>query len=339
MYDTIIVSDSPDTTRIHLNRPLSLNAMNSTLLIEVREAVDSTTKPIVFTGEGRAFCAGGDILSIELKKVSGRYMLNLVGSLFYHLSKLPQERTIILDGIALGGGVSFAMACSHRVLTNKTLLGIPETAIGFVPDVGVSYYLNRIESNELGLYLALTGNSLNGVDGYYAGFSQLYVQEMTGFIKNKVFSHGVNAVLPFCTAPESIDCEMLKYLQMVKQCFNTEFTVEMICEKLGEANTEWTRKTLDRLNDLCPLTLKLAHECFKRGKHMDYYDVIEMEHNVSVKSIEMANSNFHIGVQHKLLEKKKNRPNWIPNTFSQVSPELVQSFFSNTSYKLIEYKL
>ena len=231
------------------------------------------------------------------------------------------------------------MACSQRIITNKTVIGLPETSIGFVPDVGVSYYLNQLPSKELGLFLTLTGYKLHGYECCHAGFSDTYIPEMTNSIKNQLLDSGFSSILQYFKTPDSSESKILQVLPIIKQCFNVNYDVETICNRLSSMNTQWSLSILNHLMDVCPLSLKLTPECFKRGGSMDYYDVIEMEHNVSVKSSEMKNSNFHIGVSHKLIKKQKTRPVWIPNHIFEVGDGLVQQLFEDYTYKLIEYKL
>ena len=313
--------------------------MDVNVMKELREALDSTIKPIVLSGEGRSFCAGGDIISLVKSNYSPRYALNMAGSLGYHIATLPQEKIAILDGIVLGGGVGFAMGCSSQILTNKSLIGIPETSIGHAPDVGVSLYLNNLVSTQLGLFLILTGHTLDGIDSYFAKLSNLYIPELTSTIKNEILENGLQGASRFLRSPESSDCKMLRYLPAVEQCFDTSFDMETICKKLENAGSEWCRGVLKNIRNLCPLSLKIARECYIRARHMDLYDVIEMEHNCSVKAIELRESNFYIGIQHRLINKLKTRPNWLPSSIEGVSDQLVNRLFADTSYKLIEYKL
>ena len=89
---------------------------------------------------------------------------------------------------------------------------------------------------------------------------------------------------------------------------------------------------------MCPVSVKVAHEAFKRGRHMTYFEALEMEYNLIIKIFENFPHNFLTAVSHKLIEKKKTRPMWIPESLSEVNDLLIQNFFVYDK-KLLSNKL
>lgn len=334
-----MVTDTPKFTNIHLNQPLTMNALHTAYIMELLNAMESSKKPLLFTNEGRAFSAGGDIISVATKRMTPRLAFNVAGSAIYRLSLFPLEKVALVDGLAMGGGLGTAMGCNYRLLTDNTIIGIPEAGIGSAPDVGASHSLRHLASPQIGLYLALTCQMINGIDSYYAGFSQLYTPELTGKIKNSIFQEGVDAIFRVTSTPDSTQSGILRDLPIIQQCFDENFDVETICNKLSGAGTKESLDMLRRIRNQCPLSLKVAHECFKRAATMDLYDIIEMEYNVTARLAEMKDSNFEIGVKHKIVNKLKGRPNWIPPSIAEVGDGLIRQIFDERSYQLIEYKL
>uniref|UniRef100_A0A0M3JDW4 3-hydroxyisobutyryl-CoA hydrolase, mitochondrial n=1 Tax=Anisakis simplex TaxID=6269 RepID=A0A0M3JDW4_ANISI len=137
---------------------------------------------IVMKGAGdKAFCAGGDVVAVTKSyKVNDpaqtlhkdffreEYLLN------YEIGTCKVPYVAIIDGITMGGGCGLSVHGRFRVATERTMLAMPETALGLFPDVGGSYFLPRLNHN-IGPFLALTGFRLNGADVYHSGVATHYV--------------------------------------------------------------------------------------------------------------------------------------------------------------------
>ena len=117
----IISRENPLTLNIHLNRPGSLNSLTSKIVSQIRSCIGNNNKELIFTGEGRAFCAGGDVVLLSQGKASPSEFFRNEFNLFFEIYSMRQQKTAVLDGITMGGGVGLSMACSNRILTDKTL--------------------------------------------------------------------------------------------------------------------------------------------------------------------------------------------------------------------------
>ena len=151
---------------IRLNRPKAINAVTLEMFREIETALDRfETDPavavILLEGAGeRGLCAGGDIRALwESSKVHGdlgkilwreEYILNA------RIKKFPKPYVAFMDGIVMGGGVGLSAHASHRVVTDRTKLAMPEVGLGFFPDVGGTWLLSR-SPGEIGTYFGLTG--------------------------------------------------------------------------------------------------------------------------------------------------------------------------------------
>lgn len=119
-------------------------------------------------GTGRAFCAGGDVAALarwntadEQQKSKDFFALEYM--LDHLIATYPKPYVAFMDGITMGGGVGLSVHAPFRIATENTVFAMPETTIGFFPDVGASFFLPRMDGN-LGTYLALTSEKLHGVD-------------------------------------------------------------------------------------------------------------------------------------------------------------------------------
>src|SRR3954467_15624345 len=169
---------------IRLNRPKAINAVTLEMFREVDRALDRfeadpAVGVILLEGAGeRGLCAGGDIRALyESSKVRGdlgkilwreEYILNA------RIAKFAKPYVSFMDGIVMGGGVGLSAHSSHRVVTEKTKLAMPEVGLGFFPDVGGTFLLSR-SPGEVGTYFGLTGTTMNGPDAIHARFADAVV--------------------------------------------------------------------------------------------------------------------------------------------------------------------
>lgn len=169
--DEVLLQSIGNKCVITLNRPKTLNALTLSMIRKITPQLHDWEAGhkvmIIIQGVGgKAFCAGGDVRSIiestkETANTLAEDFFREEYKLNYLISTLETPYIALIDGITMGGGVGLSIHGSYRVSTDKTLFAMPETAIGFVPDVGGTYFLPRLKG-KLGLFLALTGYRLKG---------------------------------------------------------------------------------------------------------------------------------------------------------------------------------
>ncbi len=171
---------------ITLNRQKALNALNHQMFLDLNaqlaewETADHIKAVIIRAAEGRAFCAGGDIRYAFQKKLENdptlplffrdEYQLNL--RIFHY----PKPYIALLDGITMGGGAGISLHGSHRIGTERLVFAMPETSIGFYPDVGASYFLSRLPY-KVGFYLGLTSARITYNDCFWLGLINYFVPQ------------------------------------------------------------------------------------------------------------------------------------------------------------------
>src|SRR5437870_6274770 len=169
---------------IRLNRPKAINAMTLEMSVGIDAALDQfeadpAVALVLLEGAGeRGLCAGGDIRGLydssraggDLGKVFWRqeYVMNA------RIAKFPKPYVAFMDGLVMGGGVGLSAHASHRVVTEKTKLAMPEVGLGFFPDVGGTWLLSH-SPGEIGTYFGLTGQTMNGPDAIHAKFADAVV--------------------------------------------------------------------------------------------------------------------------------------------------------------------
>lgn len=178
-----------NTTTILLNRPKALNALDAEMIQLIDEALDSSPPHthIVLRGKGRALCSGGDVMEVVTAANSDDPAVRQQALTFFkdefeldykiatlEQAKAPRTFISVMDGITMGGGVGLSLHAPIRIATEKTLFAMPETGIGYFPDVGVTRCLSRLDG-KVGQYLGMTGARISGEEAYLAGMATHFI--------------------------------------------------------------------------------------------------------------------------------------------------------------------
>jgi 2-(1,2-epoxy-1,2-dihydrophenyl)acetyl-CoA isomerase len=192
MPDVIIEKRDNGIALITLNRPESLNAMGGELMPLLGKhladsAHDSGVRCVVLTGAGRAFCAGGDVKQMAAggrDALSGPDGQDSFAAQFYHgveglrqsqratsyaLHTMPKPTVAMVNGHAVGAGLSLALACDIRVASDRAKFGTVFRNVGFSGDFGGSYFLQRLVGNERARLLYFTGQILEAAEAERIG--------------------------------------------------------------------------------------------------------------------------------------------------------------------------
>ncbi|PHH72973.1 hypothetical protein CDD80_4117 [Ophiocordyceps camponoti-rufipedis] len=170
-----------------LNRPEKYNSLTGSMIRKIIPRLihweqSDIANVVVIKGTGdKAMCAGGDVYQLAMQnqespdgwKKSADYFA-LEYKLDHYIATYTKPVVAFMDGITMGGGVGLSIHAPFRIATERTVFAMPETAIGFFPDVGASFFLPRMNGS-IGTYLALTGDRLMGADVFYNGIATHYL--------------------------------------------------------------------------------------------------------------------------------------------------------------------
>lgn len=327
-----------------LNRPKALNSLNLNMISTMLSTLQSwNTDPdidiIIAKGAGgKAFCAGGDVVALCKASKTGEELTKEFFykeyQLDYATSKLKKPYIALLDGISMGGGIGISVHGWFRVATENTLFAMPETAIGFFPDVGGSFFLPRLQG-QVGMYLALTGNRLKGRDVKEVGVATHFVRhdKLPALEEELSSTHNLNLdkVQHILDAyhQQSLDVGAKEFslkdkLETINRCFNGD-TVEEIVQALEKDGSEWCTEQLKILGKMSPTSLKVTHHQLREGKHMLLDDCLRMEYRISQRAV--VSHDFHEGIRAVLVEKD-HKPKWSPAKLEEVLEDTVKSYFA-----------
>jgi len=317
---------------ITLNRPQALNALNIDMAEQFSETLnkwsaDKKIKRVLLKGEGKHFCAGGDVKKVhlsgnksDLKKnfFSTEYKLN------YEIYNFPKPYMSIWNGVVMGGGVGLSIYGDYRIVTDTTKFAMPETAIGFFPDVGGSYFLSRLKNN-IGLLLGLTGYILNASEilSLELGTHYCPINELDNLIDEYISKGTINNFIKTPLDNSSI----LINTNLISECFNGN--IQDILNKIK--NSSLNDKLYQNIINKCPMSLFVTNELIKKGRKKSLKECLEMEFNLSQKMV--YRNDFNEGIDAVLISKT-HKPKWDPELLEDINLNEVESFFEENKNQL-----
>ncbi len=320
---------------IILNRPRAINALSHEMIAIVRDllnewADDDGVKTVLLTGRGeRGLCAGGDIVSLYNDAKSGDIHASATYwadeyRMIAQIANYPKPYVAIQDGIVLGGGIGLSAHGSHRIVTERSSLGMPETAIGFIPDVGGTWLLSRAPG-ELGTYVALTSGSVTAGDAIALGLSDSFVpsDRLPALIAALETETADAAIASFAT--EAPAAELPAKQTWIDAAFSAG-TVEEIMRRLSTFGVEEELAVAETIGAMSPTALAVTLQALRRASRLDSLEeALDQEYRVSLRGL--VSPDFAEGVRARVIDKDRN-PRWRPATLDEVTAAAVESFFA-----------
>lgn len=322
--------------RLTLNRPKTINALThemvqllSTELAAL--AADDDAAAVVIDGAGeRGLCAGGDIRAIYDDARSGgteslrfwreEYQLNSM------IAHFPKPLVAVMDGVVMGGGVGISAHASHRIVTDRSKVAMPEVNIGLVPDVGGTHLLSR-SPGWLGLHAALTGTPLAAADVLALGMADHFVRskDLANFIDDLAV-HGVDAAIKSfaCTPPPSA---LLAQQHWIDQCYSCD-SAQQIVDHLRSVGRPEATAAADSIVAACPTSVVAALQAI-RGLRKQPGASLEQALNqeFSMVSAAMRSADLVEGIRAAVIDKDR-QPRWSARSFAEVSADTIAEYFT-----------
>lgn len=330
LFEEISNDQNQKLGKIILNRPKALNALSHDMFMRFRaqlekwEKDDSIKAVLIRSNCEKAFCAGGDIRSIYENKSVGAKTLIKYFELEYdtnlYLHHYPKPYIAMINGITMGGGVGISLNGKYTIAADNLRWAMPETLIGFFPDVGASYYLSRLK-NGFGPYLALTGNSINAQDAKNLKLVDAVVsQDQFDAIEKRLLNEDVDSVI---TSLSGVAIASSLNLPQINVHF--EFaSVEDIFLSLEKDQGEWAKAILKALTQRSPTSLRVALRQLQAAKHKTFDQVIQMDLKIAGQML--RNPDFYEGIRAAVIDKDRH-PQWISPDYLLVLDDEVSAYF------------
>ncbi|WP_328404074.1 enoyl-CoA hydratase/isomerase family protein [Streptomyces sp. NBC_00390] len=332
--DSVLLRTEGRAGYITLNRPRALNALTHDMVRALHTALaawerDDAIGVVVISGAGeRGLCAGGDIRAIhDDARSQGResvafwrdeYRLNA------RIARFPKPYVAFMDGIVMGGGVGVSAHGSVRVVTERSRIAMPETAIGLVPDVGGTHLLARAPGG-LGTHLALTGNAVGAGDALLLGLADHCVPSgrLPGLAVS-LASGDVTAAVRDAAVP-ALEGELAAHREWIDHCYAAD-SVEEILERLMACGERAAKETAETILTRSPTALKVTLAAMRRARSLGSLEaVLDQEFRVSCAGLSAPD--LVEGIRAQVIDKDRE-PRWSPAELSQVSAADVAAHFA-----------
>ena len=332
--DTVVTRRDGRVGRILLNRPKALNALDLPMIRACAAILgtwrdDPHVDAVVIEGAGdRAFCAGGDIRALRDGQLSGNrssvdqffseeYALNMT------IATYPKPYIALINGLCMGGGIGLSVHAPYRVATEHAGFAMPETAIGFFPDIGATFLLPRLPG-ELGTYLGLTGLRVTGTDAVHAGLATHFTpRARLADLSAALARDGTAALATFNeTLPEF---SLAAHRAAIDHCFAAP-TVQDIITRLEATGTEWAHAALKALRHVSPSALHWTLLALRRGRDLTLRPALDAE--FALTRTTMAHPDFIEGVRAMVVDKDRT-PAWTPARIEDVDPAAISALFKS----------
>ena len=336
---------------IRLNRPKTINAVTLEMFRAIDRSLDQFERDpaiglILLEGAGeRGLCAGGDIRALyDSSKVKGdlgkilwreEYILN------GRIAKFPKPYVAFMDGIVMGGGVGLSAHGSHRVVTERTRLAMPEVGLGFFPDVGGTWLLSR-SPGEIGTYFGLTGQTMNGPDAIYARFADFVVPsaKLTGLrealveLRPGVTPAEVKSIIEGFATDESAG--PVAAMQPQVDAWFAHDRMQDIVAALQRDGSELARSTLNTLSEKSPRGMVVALKLLRLARRSSSLEeCLVREYRAALEVF--ASDDFREGVRAAVIDKDR-KPAWSPPRIEDVTPEMVAPYFAEIGADELVFK-
>lgn len=314
---------------IILDRPKALNALDQTMVDDMfRVLSDWADNPeietvLVTSSNDRAFCAGGDIRAIRDSVLAEDFAaVTRYFSAEYELDQLvadfPKPYVALIDGPALGGGLGISVHGEIRVVSEKAMIAMPETAIGFMPDVGSTYFLPRLPSG-VGLWMGLTGARVHGADAVAVGLATHYVPSAKfGDLADDIRS-GMALAQALSGRAEKVSTTDLP-LAKIAEYFSDDPVAAIVGGLRGAVGDDWAAQTVAQLDAASPTSLVVTAALLELGGRSTLDECLERELHAAEQITRTPD--FAEGVRAVLVDKDRN-PTFSPAALADVDLEVV----------------
>ncbi len=345
----LLVGRYPHLLTLCLNRPRAINALTFDLIQDLQSALDEAEdddriRLVFLVGAGdKGFCAGGDLRALAEAVREGAFdradrFFEQEYALDLRIHRFPKPVMVLADGITMGGGLGLSAGAGLVLVTEKSRLAMPETQIGFFPDVGASRWLFDKCPPGYPEFLGLSGHEILGGEGVRIGLATNLIRAE----KSEEFRQGLEILSQSLSKDKEEAIRQLKDFSSsfgtkepipdkslrdawVAAHFSGKASVQEIRHSLSQDHLypQWSSEALQRLGERSPTALTLTLGLLRLNEFRDLEEVFPVEARAAHFIIQQPD--YLEGIRARLLDKD-DQPHWNPPSLDQVPPLDVKKF-------------
>lgn len=340
----VLVSVRQATGVLELNRPRALNSLNPEMIDIISEALanwrddDRVTQVLIVSNSPKGFCAGGDVRHARDQIVAGdeagidgffrtEYAMN------NEIAGYPKPYAAIIDGVVMGGGLGVSTHGSHRIVTDKAFAAMPETAIGYITDVGMSWLFQRMTgtrgqaSPALATFLGLTGYRLTPADMLWSGLATHHVNsELTTSLIDAVITDGIDAALAEYTSAPAGEPALAGMIDDIEATFGQDTWAGIDAALESHGNAEFVTQVRALMAAASPSAVVATVELFAANRTVaDLRAGLDNEEKLG--EVLRRQPDFVEGVRAVLIDKTRDAA-FRPADTADVDPEPYRAVLS-----------
>lgn len=324
---------------VELDRPKAFNAVNHdmalTLVAQLKDwaADDAIEQVVVYTEHPKAFCSGGDVRYAFDTISSGDHVrndqfFNDSYAMDAYISEFPKPYISLIDGLVMGGGLGISLHASHRVITEKVWASMPETSIGYITDVGVSFTSQRTigtrgkASPELAKYWAITGHRMKAADMVWMGLATHCVADAAQ-AREAIINEGVDAALERLNITPAGEPELAAVADIVEEIFTERPWHEIAAALDAHPNREFADHVARATHGACVTSIVASNALFNAAAKASSVRE-ELGYEVALGEYLRRRPDFIEGIRSVLVDKDR-AATFNPATIDQVDTDAIHA--------------
>ncbi len=323
---------------ITLNRPKARNALTTEMVLAITEHLQAwgareDVRVVLIRGAGdHGLCAGGDVRRMHAGVIAGDDTTSEFFRAEYRMNacihQFAKPYVAIMDGIVMGGGVGVSAHGSVRLVTERSVLAMPEVTIGICPDVGATWLLAQAPG-ELGTYLAMTGVSFGPGDAIHLGLADLLLPVANlAALERRIQDEPLDGLLRELTVPPP-ESPLALQQGWIDACFRHD-SVDAILRALDSSDVAEARSAADLIRTKSPLAVHVALAAVRRARQLESVEhALEMEFGISCAL--MYRGDGVEGIRALIVDKDRD-PRWSPASMVEVTDEQVAEVLAESAY-------
>lgn len=325
---------------ILLDRPEKLNALTLDMVHAMQDTLDAwqtndDVRWVLLEGNGRAFCAGGDLLETyedaKIDPLGAMPFYTAEFELDRLLNDYPKPLVVHYKGVSMGGGVGLGCGADLIIADDSTRWAMPETRLGIIPDVGVGYLFSQLPRPDA-LYLSLTGATLSGADLLPYHFATDYItagdwptlRDDLLAVSSEGLAHddiiaALHAEVARFHAPLPKHTDYSETLPFIRKYFDAPTLVDLV-NGLAAAEDDFARKNLELLRSYSPFSLAITFGKYETGKNLSRKATLTKD--LRILELCWLSGNAAEGIRCAMVDKE-DTPEFKPARIEDVDNEFV----------------